>query len=474
MTVNALPGLYRTIRFRLTIWNSLVVLTAIFLALFAARQGMKYTLLSESRELLKEEINELELAVQAFYPDQERLIEEFQRKILGHSRHQWFAWIKDSQGNTIWKSENANKLMKLPPAEEPSSGSFLSARPGRTEFAVSPASLIAWRTVSFGSTESWTIVLGEPTDFIRKSVQNLTYMIVLIGSGFLILAPIGGYFLAQRSMQPVQRIVQSTRNFDPAKLKTEDRLPIRGTKDELDQISMEINKFLDQLSHYLSSQREFIANASHELRSPLTAIQTSVEVCLDKTRSEEEYRDLLETVSEQCEFLRRLVNQLLDLAETETTTTLSSTEFDLGELVDRCVSVFSGVADEKRLSVEFRNESDQTITGDRQKLMLVVNNLIDNAIKYSRPGGTIHIKLEDVDDRVRFTVLDNGPGVPNQMLERIFDRFFQVDQSRKRDSARGNGLGLSICKSVIELHRGRIRAKNAGGLKVTFELPATG
>lgn len=422
---------------------------------------MQYALELETRELLQEELDELELAVEEFYPSLDKIVAEFDRKILGHQRHNWFAKIEADTGESVWQSDNFEQV-----------GPGVTVDPlgnGKTSFLQSDGNIRAWRSIEVGPDKEWMIVLGEPTEFIRRDMQRLTLTLLIIGAIFLFVAPVGGYFLARNAMRPVQQIVESTQKLNPSRL--DDRLPIRGTNDELDRISLEINRFLDLLSQYLSSQKEFIANASHELRSPLTAIQTSVEVCLEQARSEAVYREQLETVSEQCEFLRRLVNQLLDLAESEATSPISKSEFDLASAVQTCVSIFGGVADEKEISIRCDFDKPIYLVGDQSKIILVINNLIDNAIKYSQQGGVIELAMEQTPKMTRLVVQDSGPGVPEDLLAKIFDRFFQVDNARKREGSRGNGLGLSICKSVIESHGGRIFADNHHGLRVQFEIP---
>ncbi len=438
--------LLSTIRVRLTIWNSLVVLLATFLALFAARQGMRYALEQETRELLQEELTELELAVSQLYPDENRIVDEFERKVLSHGRHDWFARLMDRKLKTVWQSQNYPHefVRNLDTNAKPFS------------FFQTEDLILASHAIEIPDGERFRIVLGEPTTFIKRDVWNLTKIMLLVGGALLIVAPIGGYFLARNAMQPVREIIQTTKQLDPTNLNS--RLALRGTGDELDQISGEINSFVELISHYLSGQREFIANAAHDLRSPLTAIQTSVEVCLTKARSADEYCEQLETVSEQCQFLRHLVNQLLELAELDAAVLIDKIEFDLTELVNKSVSFFSGIADEKDIQLIARLHPKTSFQGDPAKMMQVVNNLIDNALKFTTAGGLVEIELTKTSQELNLLVKDNGAGVPADSLEKIFERFYQVDPARNRDAPHGNGLGLSICKSIVEQHGGTISA----------------
>jgi signal transduction histidine kinase len=448
------------LRFRLTLWNTVVVLIASLLAIFAMREAMRLTIENEARALLREEATELELAIKQLHPDQAQIDAEFERKVLGHSHHEWFAALYDDGDNVIWQSKDFDSEF---------AASLASPGPD-DEFVVYRTSdqLVIRRLLKLPDGSRRTVFIGEPTRFMRRDVWQLTKVMLVIGAGLLVMAPAGGYLLAQRATRPVREIIATTRALDPAHL--DSRLAIRGTGDELDQISAEINSFVDQISRYINSQREFIANAAHELRSPLTAIQTSSEVCLSKTRTPKEYQDQLETVSEQCQFLRRLVNQLLELAESDAGGKVRKLDFDFSELLQKSLAIFSGVAEEKGIRLITCIPPRIRCVGDPNKLIQVLNNLIDNAIKFTPSGGTIDIELAQRDGQPCFRISDDGPGVPEDQLERIFERFFQVDPSRNS----GNGLGLSICKAIIQQHDGTIRASSQAGLTIEFLIPVPG
>ena len=455
----------RSLRFRLTLWNSLVVFLASVAALFAVREAMRLTIEDELKGLLREESVELKLAVQELHPNQNLINEEFARKVLSHSQQDWFAGLLDDRDQFIWKSENFPTNWNDDQASDSVVGSGFAFRQTHDWILVGHQAILPGGEIR-------KIVLGEPVEFIRQDVWKLTKVMLLIGIALGIVAPIGGYLLARNATRPVRQIIETTRSLQPENL--DNRLEIRGTGDELDQISVEINSFVDQISRYINGQKDFVANAAHELRSPIAAIQTSVEVTLGKNRSLNEYRSELETVSEQCQELRHLVNQLLELAETETSLRNPVFErFDFTHLVKKSVSVFMGVAEEKKIEIVDQIESGIAIEGDRTKVRQLVNNLLDNALKYNRRGGTVWVSLSMKSDGVSFVVRDTGPGVSETQLKRIFERFYRVDQARQRDGLRGNGLGLSICQSVMELHKGWIRAENdRDGLVVSAWFPA--
>ena len=442
------------------------MLLASVLALFAMREAIRLTIFQEFRDLLLEETTELELAVQQLYPDFEEIKAEFDRKIRGHRQHRWFAELCNQQRESIWQSDTFPAPTEITLANDDEIPiRFQIQQTGDTIFVRHPVRL------SDGTT--YSMVLGMPTQFIQRDVWKLTRVLLGIGGVLCLVAPLGGFLLARKATEPVREIIETTRQLDPANL--QQRLQIRGTNDELDQISSEINSFLDQNSKYLQSHRDFIANAAHELRSPLTAIQTSVEVSLGRERSAAEYRDELETVSEQCEQLRYLVNQLLELAESDAQQHQAKfAEFDLSSSIAKSVEFFSAIAEENSIRIESNLGSRIFLHGDEIKIRQVVNNLLDNALKFTPSGGVIRLDLRRSRDSVVLTVTDTGCGIPAAELPRIFERFYQANPARTHASRSGSGLGLSICQSIVDRQGGEILVRNLlpHGVSVQVTWPA--
>jgi signal transduction histidine kinase len=231
-----------------------------------------------------------------------------------------------------------------------------------------------------------------------------------------------------------------------------------------------------------------LANAAHELRTPLAAIRSSVEVAASGQRSEAEYRELLEVVIEQCSALESLVNQLLLLAESDADRLITSSEvvaFD--EVVQRTVEMFQGVAEDRGIELVFNWPPSAPVAGNRHHLRQVLNNLLDNAIKFTATrfsettsengksvnGGRIEVKLlrDDARHQAVLTVADNGVGIPAEALPQMFQRFYRVDRSRTREGGLGGtGLGLSICRAIVQAHRGSIEISSVQGEGTTITL----
>jgi signal transduction histidine kinase len=300
---------------------------------------------------------------------------------------------------------------------------------------------------------------------------------VVVAAGFvLLIAPATGYWLASRAVGPLGKITQTAARLRPSRL--QERLPVRGTGDELDQLAVTVNGFLDRIAVYLQQKRDFLAHAAHELRSPLAAIRSSVEVALNGDRSKEEYENLLIDIIDEGAALETLVNQLLLISETEAEHLKSEySAVKLDTIVAQTVNMFQGVAESREITLELHSSGPMHVLGNRNLLRQLANNLVDNAIKYTPAGGRVTVELnhEERSNTAVLTVSDTGIGIAPEDVPRVFDRFFRADRSRtKFTDAVGTGLGLSICQAVIVAHGGEITCQSepAVGTRLVVRLPA--
>jgi signal transduction histidine kinase len=234
---------------------------------------------------------------------------------------------------------------------------------------------------------------------------------------------------------------------------------------------------LDRIANYLQQEHDFLANAAHDLRTPLAAIRSSVEVALGVARTDEEYRELLGLVIEQCSSLQTLVNQLLLLAESDADRLKTDREpVELDQVVARVMEMFEGVADEQGVELRRGELPAAAVAGNRHHLRQVVSNLLDNAIKFSAARDahhagcvTLELKKDEAARQVRLSVTDNGVGILASDVPHVFDRFYRADKARARDGAAGGtGLGLSICKAIVDAHGGQISVASQPNRGSTF------
>ena len=251
------------------------------------------------------------------------------------------------------------------------------------------------------------------------------------------------------------------------------RITAHAQVEEFARLVSVLNRMLERLGRSVEAQRQFTADASHELRAPLTVLKGDIDVTLKRERTPAEYRQTLARCREEVERLARLAGDLLMLARSDAALPLEHTsEVDFREIVERVVKRFEPLAEQRGVRIDFRGDH-AALAGDPTLLERTVGNLIDNALKYGRPGGTVWVELRAESVGVSMTVRDEGPGIGDEHLPRLFDRFFRADPARRRSD--GIGLGLAIAKAGVEAHGGRLEfAGNAPGAVFRVVLPANG
>jgi signal transduction histidine kinase len=467
MPSGLLGGRFRSLRFRLTFWNTGAILLLVLATLVGLREGLRYTLRRELDALLAEDLLEVELAVDRYHPDWARIKEDLDRKAVSHKARSWFVRVRDAEGKLVLATAGAPG----PPVATLGEG-------GSRPFNADSYRLVQRRLSGRGRPEL-IVRVGCSQGFVEDDVLNLSKMLVVVAVAFLVLAPLSGYWLAGRATRPLATILETTARLRPGRL--DERVPLRGSGDELDRLAATINGLLDRLAAHQEKQREFVANAAHELRSPLAALRASAEVALTHDLSPEERRELLADMIEACEGLGGLVNQLLLLAEGEAGLPRAGGAVRLDLLAARSVEMFLGMAEERGLELRAAGLAAAPVRGDDTHLRQVVNNLIDNAIKFTPPGGRVTVEVRPASGagsgpgEVLLRVSDSGVGIPAQDLPHVFERFYRADKSRRRAPARGgNGLGLSICQAIVGAHGGHISvfSEVGRGTTVLVWLPA--
>lgn len=296
---------------------------------------------------------------------------------------------------------------------------------------------------------------------------------------FLHLAPIGilvsffgGYLLSERALSPVVRIIALTKKIEASKL--DRRLPHPGVDDEIGRLVDTLNRMIARLESSFEAMKRFTADASHELRSPLATIRNTIDVALEQPRSAAEQEAALRSAGEEVDRIRTLVEDLLLLARADAgRLVMQMKPARLGGIVEAQVEAHQVQAQEREIRLKLHTVLQDEILCDERWVHQVVGNLLDNAIKYTPKAGWVTVDMKRADHAVGFSVSDSGPGIPEEDLERVFERFFRSDPSRTRAHVPGLGLGLAIAAWVVKEHGGSIRASNrpGGGATFTVEFP---
>lgn len=326
------------------------------------------------------------------------------------------------------------------------------------------------------------ILLASPMD-PGAQLPRLAVSLALSSVLILLLAFGGGYWLADRAMKPVQTIVNTARRISESDLSQ--RLNL-NRDDELGELAHTFDQMLDRLQTAFERQRQFTADASHELRSPLALIELESNRALERPRTLKEYEQALRLIQSENEWMSRLVNELLLLARMDAGKTVMHTErLDLSEIVVDVTERLNTLAQARGVVLETGSLDESYVRADRVYLAQLLTNLVENAIKYTQNNDS-RVLVESTNQVLGdqhwslIRVTDNGPGIPEEHLPYIFDRFYRMDEARSREDDEadgqisGSGLGLAIAKSIAEAYGGKIDVQNLAlqGAAFTVWLPA--
>jgi heavy metal sensor kinase len=321
------------------------------------------------------------------------------------------------------------------------------------------------------------------TLFILQSLHPQQEMLEEVASTFawvipiaLLLASAGGYFLARKSLAPVVAMSSQAGRIGAANL--HERLAVQNDRDELGQLARSFNSLLDRLSESFERQRRFMADASHELRTPVAILRGEAEVALSQqARSLEEYRESLGVLHHEAERLTHIVEDLFTLTRADAGQyPLQPGDFYLDELVGECVHSARTLALAREISLNLEETPEAPIRADESLLRRMILNLLDNAIKYTSETGRVTVTCRRAGEEYVLSITDTGGGIPAELQPRIFERFFRADKARSREENGGSGagLGLSISRWIAEAHHGRLELTRSDSIGSTFTayLPA--
>ena len=314
--------------------------------------------------------------------------------------------------------------------------------------------LAANRTIRLRAGEV-NVLLAITSQPVDKTIDLLGWLLLLTTPVFILFAVGGGYLLSRKALMPVAQITDRARTIGVRNLSQ--RLAVPKTKDELQRLTETWNGMLERLEVAVSRISRFTADASHELRTPVAVIRFAAESCLRRPRTAAEYQAALEKIQRESERMTRLIEDLLFLARADVEREPRPAEaFELSDLVREACSDFLPIATAKEVEFEqLLGAPSILVLGNAADLRRVLFILLDNAVKYTRAGGRIAVRLEQAQEQAVIRVEDTGIGIPKEALTHVFERFFRVDPSRSKESG-GLGLGLAIAEAIVLQHQASI------------------
>jgi heavy metal sensor kinase len=316
------------------------------------------------------------------------------------------------------------------------------------------------------------IQVGASLNQVQNVEKQVMTELLLAALFVLLLGALGSYWLAGRAFAPIRRLIEVARTIKEGDLRQ--RVPVPQTSDEVQALALTFNEMLASLEHMLNRQRRFVSDASHELRTPVAVIRSKTDLALQQPGELAEYMTVLRQINGESERLGHLISDLLVLARADEGNISFEREMvPLHLLAEAVAANAEAFALERGLSLRVETHEPVEVRGDEARLIQVIMNLLDNAIRYTRPGGCVTLRVAGTAEHATLTVRDTGIGIRPEHLPHIFDRFYRVDSARTHNPDSNNGLGLAIVAWIVHAHHGTIDVESqlCHGSTFTVTLP---
>lgn len=462
--------LFKTIGFKITMWYSLSVMVILLIAGSFLYFRLKHKLIKEVDRTLLDSSVDIQQEISGGKCIQNDIKITIEKMASNKKFHKISVRLLDVEKKSFITSKNflnpnAQIYEELiTKAEKRGEGTFETIRVEGMKFPFR----VLTKPIYHGDTLKYIFQISFYLKSTYKSVENIEENFIMLIPVFVIFSIVGGWFISRKSLSPIGNITRTTRKITATNLSM--RLKPTHTGDELDELTNTINLMLDRIEESLKRITQFTSDVSHELRTPIASLKTGTEVILSKERTAEEYRGLHEDNLNDLDRMTRMISDLLTLSRSDSgANILHLKAFNLGNMLKELQNKFMHVSETKNIYLSIDEIPNIQINGDETLLRRVFSNLLDNAIKYTSPGGCVNVSLEDRGNEVIVQMKDTGIGISEDHLGKIFYRFFRVDPSRSRETG-GTGLGLNICKDIVELHKGKIVVKSELDVGSTFEV----
>jgi heavy metal sensor kinase len=447
--MRALAG---TVRWRLTLWSSLSITLIYVLFAGCVFLAFRHGCIAQSRMRLE---NVLALVKREVLKTPNRLA------AVEEALPACNFYVRDDQRRLYVSTGWAGTGMAAPVQVDSRGYAFLSPRPGQ-DYVIRDASIRV-------DGQLWRIGVAEDERQTLENLHRLLLVLLFSVPGILLVSVAGGYFLAGRFLSPIDDMARKARAITAEDLSQ--RLIVGAKHDEFDRLGRVFNETLDRLEESFEKMRRFTADASHELRTPLAVIRTQGENALKGGGDAAVYEDAIGSMLEEADRMTRLLEGLLTLTRTESgSIALNFDESALGEIASDVVDCLRVLAEEKGQKLVFDEQDTLYVLLDKATFEQALINLIANAIQYTQAGGEITVRVRRCSARGALVeVADTGPGIAVEHRERIFDRFYRIDDARSQGTG-GSGLGLAIARWAIRLNGGTVELEAKAGTGSLFRI----
>ncbi len=452
-----------SLRLKLTLWYTGIMAVTLILSAASLYYVISSTMYSEIDQSVMAKANDLASTIGirgGLSPSTSRLVLP---NIDAFTSLDTYIQVLDASGKLVDKSSN------LGAASLPVSPAALqAARSGGgyyeyTELSRERLRMYTVPVVVAGQVFGY-VQVARSTETIDNTLSSVLYGLAAGHSMLLLLAMAVGSAIARASLRPIHKLTQTVRELGRSG-RLDKRLEYHGPQDEVGRLASTFNDMLESISKLLNSQRRFVADASHELRTPLTSLRVNVETLKKQLAHNPDSLEVLADVSTELERMSRLVNGLLELARADAGLHLERRRMDLSQVVAEVYQ--KALAAQNGVQISLTKLEPVTVLGNPDYLHNALYVLVDNAVKYTPPGGHVWISLDRFDRWARATVADDGMGISPEDLPHIFERFYRAKSARRKG---GTGLGLSIAQWVAHEHGGQITVESSPGKGSTFVL----
>jgi len=313
--------------------------------------------------------------------------------------------------------------------------------------------------------------LGESTVGNAEVLEHFRRVFAAAIIALALCSILAGGFMARRALSGVQQVTRTARAIASGTWNS--RVPLSQHHDEIDELALAFNEMVERIQVLIGELREVTDDIAHDLRTPIMRIRGAAETALRASEVSPDQEEMAGSILEECDRLLGLINITLEISQTEAgAKPLAVERVDLSAIAKDVWELFRSSAEDKSVTSDFRTRSGLVVNGDAQKLKRAIAHIVDNAVKYTDPGGNISVVCDRNGDMAIVSIRDTGVGIPERDLDKVFARFYRVDQSRSRS---GNGLGLSLSRAICRAHGGDIAVTSVLGKGSTFEItiPAT-